>query len=196
MINLLSPESKRSIRAARLNVTLRMYLVLTFFVVAGMAGIYGTGFYLVASERSLSEQNKLASEQKLAQYAAATKAAETYRANLAIISRILSSEIVFSSFLTDTAAALPSNTILSNLTLSTAVKPGVKVGATSLEARAKSYEDVLRLKEFLDASKVFTDVSIVSTNRPEDVSKLTGIEKLYPFEAMLNVTINTKKEAR
>ncbi len=196
MINLLSPQSKRTIRAARLNVTLRMYLVLTFFVVAGMAGIYGTGFYLVASEKSLSQQNKLASEQKLAQFAAATKEAATYRANLAIINRILSSEIVFSSFLTDTAAALPSNTILSNLTLSTAVKPGVKAGATSLEARAKSYEDVLRLKEFLDASKVFTDVSIVSTNRPDDVSKLTGIEKIYPFEATLNVTINTKKAAQ
>jgi Tfp pilus assembly protein PilN len=193
MINLLSPESKRSIRAARLNVILRTYFILTLFVVAGMGGIYGVGFYLVANEKVLAEKDKSAGELQLAQYANATKQAETYKANLGVVKQILSNEIVYSEFLTSTAAALPSNTILSNLTLSSQVKPGTKPGATNLEARAKSYDDVLRLKEYLDKSGIFTNVSIVSTNRPDDLSKLTGIEKQYPYEATLSVIINTKK---
>jgi len=196
MINLLSPESKRSIRAARLNVTLRTYFVLTFLVVAGMGAIYGAGFYLVANEKAVAEKEKAAGSLQLAQYAAATKQAETYKANLAVVKQILTNEIVFSDFLTNTAAALPNNTILSNLTLSTAVKPGAKAGATNLEARAKSYDDVLRLKEYLDKSGIFTNVSILTTTRPDDISKLTGIERQYPFEATLSVVINTKKVGR
>ena len=196
MINLLSPEAKRTIRAARLNVMLRTYLVLTLLVVAGMAAIYGVGFYLVADEKAIAEKDKQAGELQLAQYAAATKQAEMYKANLAIVKQILNNEIVYSDFLTSTAAAMPSNTILSNLTLSTQAKPGVKAGSTALEARAKSYDDVLRLKEYLDKSGIFTNVSIATTNRPEDLSKLTGIDRIYPYEATLNVTINTKKVAR
>lgn len=193
MINLLSPESKRTIRAARLNVTLRTYFVLTLFVVAGMGAIFGVGFYLVANEKAVAEREKAAGELQLAQYAAATKQAETYKANLAVVKQILTNEIVYSEFLTSTAAALPSNTILSNLTLSTQVQPGAKPGSTTLEARAKSYDDVLRLKEYLDKSGIFTNVSLVTTNRPEDISKLTGLHRQYPYEATLSVTINTKK---
>lgn len=196
MINLLSPESKRSIRAARLNVILRIYLILTLFVVAGMGAIFGIGFYLVANERTLAEKERVAGELQLAQYAAATKQAETYTANLAVVKQILTNEIVYSEFLTSTAAALPSNTVLSNLTLSTQIKPGAKPGATTLEARAKSYDDVLRLKEFLDKSGIFTNVSIVTTTRPDDLSKLVGIQRQYPYEATLNVTINTQKVGR
>lgn len=193
MINLLSPDSKRTIRAARMNVILRNYFVLTLLVVAGMGSIYGVGFYLVANEKAIAQREKGEGELELAQYAAATKQAETYKANLAIVKQIMSSEIVYSQFLTDTAAALPPNTILSNLTLSTAAKPGTKPGTTSLEARAKSYNDVLLLKEYLDKSGIFTGVSIASTNRPDDLTKLTGIERQYPYEATLNVTINTAK---
>lgn len=193
MINLLSPESKQSIRAARLNVTLRRYFILSLLVAVGMGTIYGVGFYLVANEKALAEKNRSTGEQQLAQFAAATKQAETYKANLAVVKQILSNEITYSTFLTSTAAAMPSNTILADLTLSTAVKPGAKPGATILMARAKSYNDVLNLKEFLDRSGIFTDVSIVSTNRPEDISKLTGVERQYPFVTTLNVTINTKK---
>lgn len=197
MINLLSPESKRSIKAARLNVTLRMYFILSLFVVVGMAAIYGVGFYLVANERAVAERDRETGEVQLAQYKAATEQAETYKANLAVVKQILSNEIVFSTFLINTAKAMPSNTILSNLTLSTAVKSGGKAaGSTSLEARAKSYDDVLRLKEELDKSGIFTDVSIVSTTRPEDISKQTGINRLYPFEATLNVTIDPKKASQ
>lgn len=193
MINLLSPTSKRTIRAARLNVILRTYFVLSLFVLAGMGAIYGVGFYLVANEKAVAEKARASGELQLAQYAGATKQAETYKANLAVVKQILTNEIVYSEFLTRTAAALPANTILSNLTLSTAVKPGTKVGATNLEARAKSYDDVLKLKEYLEKSGIFTNVSLVTTNRPEDLSKLTGIEKQYPFEATLSVTINTQK---
>lgn len=193
MINLLSPDSKRTIRAARMNVILRNYLVLTLMVVAGMGSIYGVGFYLVANEKVIAQKEKDEGELGLAQYAAATKQAETYKANLAVVKQIMSSEIVYSQFLTDTAAALPPNTILSNLTLSTVTKPGTKSGATSLEARAKSYGDVLLLKEYLDKSGIFTGVSIASTNRPDDLTKLTGIERQYPYEVTLNVTINTAK---
>lgn len=196
MINLLSPESKRNIRAARLNVTLRTYLLLTLCVLVSMASIYGVGFYLIANEKAIAERDRAAGEVKLAQYAAATKQAETYKANLAVVKQILTNEIVYSDFLTQTAAALPSNTILSNLTLSTQIKPGAKPGATNLEARAKSYNDVLNLKEFLDKSGIFTDVSIVTTKRPEDFSKLTGIQRLYPYEATLSVVIDTKKVGR
>lgn len=196
MINLLSPESKRSIRAARLNVTLRGYLVLTLLVVTGIGSIYGIGFYLVANEKAVAQKEKEAGELQLAQYAAATKQADTYKANLAVVKQIMSNEIVYSQFLTDTAAALPPNTILSNLTLSTAIKPGKKPGATALEARAKSYADVLLLKEYLDKSGIFTGVSIVTTTRPDDLSKLTGIPRQYPYEATLNVTINTAKVGR
>ena len=51
MINLLSPSQKEQIRAARLNVQLRKYLLLSSFVTVAVLAVYGVGFYLVINDK-------------------------------------------------------------------------------------------------------------------------------------------------
>ncbi len=188
MINLLNPDSLKEIRAARLNIRLRRFAVLTLLIAVGIGGIYGVGFWLANHEKAVAQEQHDAALVKLQQYANVKTDAEAYRQNLATASKILSGEIVFSNFLIDTAQLLPPNTILSSLHLSTTANSS-KPGELSLEARGKSYADILALKGRLQSdASIFTDVRITSTGKIDE-STASTIEEKYPFWATFTVIL-------
>ncbi len=192
MINLLSPDSQRSLQAARLNVILRRYIVAVLFAALAIISTYGVGFWLSFSERNTAKVNFDAAEAKLAQSQSTIDTAATYAANLKIAKQILGSEITYSDFLVKTAQLLPAGTIISNITL-TSSKTVTK--DTRIEVRGKSYGDILNLKEKLGSSDLFSEVQLVNSTRPQDFSKLSGIQATYPFQAILSVVINPTKIA-
>ena len=188
MINLLSPDAKKQLRAARVNTILRKYFALLFLAAIVVVGIYGVGFFLVMNDK---DQAIIYREEQLAktnQYADVRKSVETYQANLKIARTILSTQVPYSQFLIETAKALPANTIMSNISLSTSIPSTQK--STVIQARAKSYDDVLKLKANLEASLLYDNVSITNTTMPTDSTiQASGVAATYPVLATLSAHV-------
>ena len=191
MINLLNPAELKQIRAARFNIRLRRYLVMTVLTIVVVAATYGVGYKFAKDEHSVAESRNQAAQKDLAAYSDVKDKSKTFRSNLEVAKKILSSEIVFSEFMTDVAKTLPPNTVLSDLTLTTkqTTSGTKKKGSTQLQARAKSYNDVLAIKGAFEQSPLFSDVSIASTSMASGNS-LVGVEAAYPYEVTLNLVIN------
>lgn len=188
MINIISPEQKREIRAARINVILVRYAVMLVSLAILIVLIYGIGFWLVGQEKQAVNDKLVSQMEQSKAYDAVEKEAENFRKNLTVAKSILSKETSYSTFLTTLANDLPSGTVVVNLSLggtSTAQK------GLNLDTRANSYAKVLELKNRLEQSTLFENVSIVSASRPDDIGILTGLEARYPYEASFNVKLST-----
>lgn len=192
MINLLNPIDVRELKAARVNVRLRRFVVLTFFAVGIVGTIYAVSFLIASNAYDEAVARSSATEEKLKDYETIKTEAKQYQSNLAVAKKILGSEITFSTFITDLAASLPPNTILESLTLSTK-SIGTLSGkpiTTLLSAKAKGYPDVIALKTNLEKrTDLFSAVRITSTalnNAPTD-----SLTKMYPYSVTFSVVIAT-----
>lgn len=193
MINILNPDQKRQIRAARVNVLLVRYAVMLISLAILIGAIYGIGFWVVGNEKKAVE-GKLASQSAESKaYEAVEKEAETFRQNLNIAKTILDKEISYSTFLTTLASDLPTGAVLVNLSIGgPASNAAAAQAGLTLDTRANSYVKVLELKNSLEQSELFENVSIVSASRPDDITNLTGLEARYPYEASFNVKLSVK----
>lgn len=194
MINLISTEQKRDIRAARINVTLLQYCIMLITLALVIGIIYGLGFWLVEQDRkAMNEKLQSQSEQSKA-YAAVEKEAETFRQNLSIAKQILSKEVSYSSFLTTLAKDMPAGALLTNFSIGGQQAAVVAQKGMTLDARTTSYAKVLELKASLERSTLFENVSIVSATRPSDIVGLSGLAAKYPYEVSLNVKLSSPTE--
>lgn len=192
MINLLNPQDLEQLRAARVNVRLRKYALATLLAIGVVAGIYAVGLKIADDQYAQAQTDNSSAEQQLAGFDTVKKEATTYQSNLIIAKKILGGEIVFSDFMTDVAKTLPPNTILSSLSLTTKSVQSAqkKAGSTQLNARAKSYNDILALKTKLEDSTLFSDVRIAQTTIPDSLVGKTGVELTYPYEVTFDLVIN------
>ena len=190
MINLLNPDDLKQLKAARLNVRLRSYLIWTVIALMGAAGIYAFAFKIASDDYQVAQQENSKAQEQLKKYDHLKNEAATFRSNLTVASKILGNEIRFSNFLISVATILPPNTILSDITLTTKKNPSpTGQTITQIKARAKNYDDVLKLKTNLEGSPMFSDVKIRSTSIPSDLKTLAGIEITYPYQAIFDVVV-------
>ena len=189
MINILSPAEKRDIRAARINVVLLRYCIAVVLLALLCGLIYGLGFWIIAQERTATLEKIEAQSNQSRAYAAVEKEAEIFRNNLAIAKSILSKETTYSSFLTTLAAGLPDGTVLTQLSVGDVNMSGPK-STIVIEARTSNYNKTLELKNSLERTSLFENVSIISTSRPEDITKLPGLEARYPYTASYSVKLS------
>lgn len=187
MINLISPEQKRTIRAARINVMLVHYAIALVSLGFLITSIYGLGFWLVSQEKAAVEAKLTSQTEQSRAYRAVEKEADAFRDNLKVAKAILSKEISYSDFLITLAGDLPNGAVVTNLSLggATATKSGM-----TLDARTNSYAKALELKSKLEESVLFEDVSITSATRPENIANLGGLEARYPYEVSYNVKLS------
>lgn len=177
MMNLLPPEEQRQLRAARANSLLLRYVIL-LFVVAGFLSlsVAVTYFYLTSTITSADEA--IAENQaKVSGYQDVKKSAETFRSNLTTAKQILNNEVTYTTFILKLASLMPAGTVLDKLALDSQTFGT----ATTLSASAKTYDDAIELKDALQASALFEEVSFQSivTN-----SNQNG----YPLTITFNVT--------
>ncbi len=161
MINLLSTESKKELKAARRNVVLRKYVFTTLFLVLVIAGSYAVGYGIMHSQETSYKQQIAEYAPQKASYSETLKQATEYNKNLAIAKSILGSELSYSSFTTLIAQTMPKQVILVGLNITTKdlAKP------VEIFFAAKSYSDVLATKEAFEKSPYFSQVQIRSTNK-------------------------------
>lgn len=191
MINLLSPEAKRDIRAARINVSLVQYcamlLILTFLI----SLVYGIGFWLVMQQKSTALQKLESQTVQAKQYEAYQKQADSFRQDLKTAKTVLDSSYSYSDFLLTLARDMPSQTIIDSITLGAADGSQTKASEIDVSARASTYAKVLELKGKLEASRLFENVNILSYSRPDDLASIPDYEKKYPYEVTLSVRLSS-----
>lgn len=183
MINLLPTEEKRQLRAARSNTLLLRYNILLIGVVACMLVAIGFTYIYLNTTKETAEATINENKAKVSNFAKVETEATTFRSNLATAKQILDREVVYTKVILEIAHTMPTGTILETLNLDSATFGT----ATTLTAKAKSYDQAIALKEALQKSTLFSDVHFESITLND--SDTTG----YPFTVNLSVTI--KKDA-
>ena len=182
MINLLPPDRKQELRSARVNVILRRYVMFEIIGIVLLGAITAGTYFIMDMTRANAEQEIADNQLRASDYSDAETRATQFRNNLSTAKGILDKEVRYSQVVLKIAQSIPDGIVLDTLTLdaSTFGTP------TSLTARAKSYQDSLRLKSEWEKSDVFDNVYL------ESVTRSTDSDSDYPVEIRINVTINTE----
>lgn len=182
MINLLPPNEKHEIRAARSNTLLIRYNIFLIGVVVFLLAAIGIVYVYLNNTKTSSEHTIQENQAKVVGYSAVQIQAQEFRNNLTAAKQILAGEVNYSKVTIKIASLMPKGTILENLNLDTKTF-GTE---TTLTARTKTYADALELKDSFQKSSIFSNVHFESIATSESASA-------YPITVSMNVTI--KKEA-
>lgn len=186
MINLLSTPQQRIYRAARLNLKLRNYLLLSLGLSVIIAAIFGGGLYLTLADRSAAEGLYEERKKSLAQYDGVKAEAESFVSDLKIAKAILSQEVRYSDLIVKISQTLPADTVLNSLILdkTTLAKP------LTLSARVATKGDAVTLKSALENSPLFDGVNINSVIE-EQISdgELNPMRVKYPVSVTLSMNV-------
>lgn len=190
MINLLPPDTKKQIKAARINVILVNYCSLIFITAVLLGAVLTLGFLADLNDEQLARQAKDASTEAASAYSATRKQAEDFAKDLGIAKTILASDVSFSQLILDISSVVPSGVILNNLSLGTSSQ-NVPI---DISGRAVSADAAIALKNSLDASPIFENVSIVNINQT-DIATINSPDPLfvrYPFVVSLKAQFTKK----
>lgn len=185
MINLLPDDTKKQIKAARLNSILVKYLfILLFasaFLILSCLGVY---ILLINSKPKAATSHQTSStsssQSNQSEYSIAKSQLDTITTNITNSKALLQNQVSYSNIIVSIGENLPPNVVLANLSLS-----NTNLGTPIvLSAKAKSSSDVAKTKDSLQKSQIFTNVGIQGEKTIPNDS--TG----YPISFSINLTIN------
>lgn len=164
MINLLGHDELRQLRASRLNIVLRRYVLLMILLSAFVIAAFGAGYYLLMQEETLAKSTIELHTDEKAKYNKEIEDAKNYTQNLAAAKSILSSEILLSDVVFKIGQTLPQGSVVQNLELSSAdlEKP------LTLQILTTSFDNAVRTKEAFGSSEYFDNANITSTSLIDD----------------------------
>lgn len=189
MINLLPPDDKKQLAAARTNTLLARYSVLLSIIVVFLA-LEVVGMYLVVDASTAQNESIIAeNEQKTAAYASTKQQAAVFSSNLATAKYILGKQAPYTRLIFALSTSLPEGSVLDTM----ALDPTTFGTPTTLTVKTQSYNKAVEVKAALQNAKIngktplFTSVSFQSLSASEELTSQ------YRFTAILNVTYS--KEA-
>lgn len=187
MINLLPEDSKKELRAARMNVTLLRYNIITVATL-GLLILVVVGFYVyLVSAQANAETAKRESDSQTDQYRDTANEAKTYRENLATAKQILDNQINYSSVIFDITKLLPRGVVLNSLNLSASDFGN----QTTITANAKDYAAVTNLKKnFEKKEKEKAKDMLFSNVYFQTIDNTDESNKEYPLKVSISVKIN------
>lgn len=178
MINLLPPDEKRQIRAARANTLLIRYNIASVIALLFIVAAIGFTYFYLSNAKSSAERTISENQSRVGSYGKVQAEAQQFRSNLATAKQILDKEVTYSKVAVSVASVLPPGVILKQLTLD-AQTFGTP---TVLAAEAKSYEAAIALKDAFQKSPLFTDAHFQNITNSSDTTSE------YPYSVNLNVT--------
>lgn len=198
MINLLPPETKRQVRAARMNVTLYRYCTLVITTALLLGAVFGVGFWATMNDKQLADHVKEENLAAAQEYAQTKAAAEEFAKNLATAKTILGSDVSFTDLIFAIAAVVPQGVVLNNLTLgSTSTTTTANAnGPIDISGRAVSYEQAVNLKNRLENSPIFENVNIANISKSDSTASASALTQKYPFAVSLKVQFTKKPGAK
>lgn len=165
MINLLNPDQKKQLRAARRNTIWLRYTLLTLASLIAINAVFGlTAWYIFGQENSYKSELSSNGDQRGSEYKKDKDAAVSFRNNLATAKTILDGTTNFSDVILAIASTVPSGCVMDNLTLSSQ-----SFGtAQNFPFKCKSQGDALQLKSSLQKNTaLFQNVNILSTTQED-----------------------------
>lgn len=185
MINLLPPEIKESMLYARRNTRLRRWAFGLFLSIIVIGATVAAGhLYLQQSIRSYTAQVKQGEEQLKIQKLEETQAqVQDLTNSLKLVVQVLSREVLFSKLLTQIGSALPSGSVLTDLSIN-------KVqGGLDLRAAATDYQTATQVQLNLQDpnNKIFEKADIVNIQCSTKTATTTGgtVAVQYPCTVQL-----------
>lgn len=182
MINMLPPNTKKELRAARANVTLLKYFFVLILAVAFLgSAVYGVHIYFNDAAAKAEELIELQSTNPTNQTQPIELEAQVLRSNLANAKAILDNGISYSRVLIAIANQLPEGVIIKDISLDqeTFDKPlQLNIFATSTETALKTESS------FGERPEIFSSISLQS------LSSSTSSDPQYPVSAAITFTIN------
>lgn len=184
MINLLPPSLKSDYNYGRRNMALRRYAIALAFGLLGVVLITSAGLFTM--QRSIASYNKqLATTQKHLndeKIDQTRKQAEDITGSLKLAVNVLSQEILFSKLLTQIGQVTPSNTILTDLSI-TQIGGGIDIKAKSMDITSATQ---LQVNLSDPKNQIFSkaDIQNISCNA-------SSSDPHYPCTVTLRALFNT-----
>lgn len=177
MINLLPQETKAQLAAARANRLLLRYNVLLLAAIGFLLAAIGLVYIYLGSAKAAAETAIANNIAKVGDYSAVEAEASSFKQNLSNVKQILDNDVTYTKVILEIANVLPAGVVLDTLNLDSTT-----FGTpTTLTTRVSDYPTVLALKDSLQKSSLFSNVSIQTIS-----SDGTG---QYPLTATFSVTI-------
>ncbi len=177
MINLLPPETKAQTNAARQNRLLLRYNIMLLAALGFLLLAMGVVYIYLASTKAAAEDTVTENIARAGNFGTVETEADAFRQDLSHAKQILDSDVTYTKVILEIANVLPRGVVLDTLSLDSE-----SFGSpTTLAANAVNYETVLRLKDSLQASTIFSNVSIQTISDSRSGA--------YPLNATLSVTI-------
>ncbi len=181
MINLLPEVNKKELRAARMNVLLLRYNVLTLITVALLLLIIGGFYAYLATSKFTAEASYAESKEKASAYSETKKEADEYRANLSTAKQILDNRVNYTAVVLGISEILPKGVVLDSITL-TQQDFG---NQTTISTSAANYEAISQLKKNFENSKIFSNVHFQTITESEN-----PIDDKHPINVLISVKVN------
>lgn len=183
MINLLPPEVRKSITYARRNTHLRSWITALLLAIVGTVGIVAAGhIYLQQSIRSYTAQVKQGKENLQQQRIEETqKQVQDLTNSLKLVTQVLQREILFSKLLVQIGGALPSGSVLTNLSINKLS------GGLDLQAAAIDYQTATQVQINLQdpRNKIFEKADIVNIQCSSGLDAADALQAKYPCTVQL-----------
>lgn len=177
MINLLPSEKKQGYLFARRNTIALRFIVGLSIGLVGIAVVVAGGLWFIGQQTDDYSEAIASSKATLAKQneASTISRVQGISDSLTLVVKVLNQEVLFSELLRQVGAAMPSGTVLRNLSLSSNL-----TGALDLEAQATDFKTAsqvqLNLKD--PKNRIFTSADIVSI-------KCGGTDPTYPCTVIL-----------
>lgn len=173
MINLLSLEERKQLKAARANSIFMRYVVMSLIVVAVIILELVGSYFMLMINQSNSRNTITNNQNQSSKFSSVKNKAETYRSNLSVAKYILDTQVPYTDILNAIASRLPNGASLSNI----AIDP-TTFGTTSVQIQTyvSSYTQAIEVKNSLQEAtigkvKIFDSVSLSATSHEPSDSK-------------------------
>ena len=181
MINLLSPEAKSEIRAARINILLVRYLLLLIAAGVFLIASLGVAFYYLQTIRTNAESTITENTEKEGTYSNVRSNTDSFNSSISDAKTVLEGQVNYSQIFLNIARTMPDGSALKSLkldkgSLSSPITLSVKL------ADERAARDIL--SNFKKASFV--------TNVTKGSVGLTS-DSAYPYSMDLSITLDKEK---
>lgn len=193
MINLIGPERKKHILAARRNsIWIRYIFLLLSTAVAIVIILGGASFYFYSQEQT--ENAKVTANEEKAftnEYKTQQSAVNTFKKNLKTAKTILDGETYYSAILLDVAKTMPKGSVLSSLRFDATTFQAEQ----SLEFKTKDVGTALALKKAFEENPPLSSQVRFSSVTKSDESNQEGPASSHPIQVTMFMKLSKPENA-
>lgn len=181
MINLIPTETKRQLRAARVNLILFRYTVVIGFTFAALALVFAGSYVLLTMTRDNSQGLLEANQSRAEAYSDTQAQVTALSANLGEAKTVLDQESSYVRTLENISQLMPTGTVMQQLDITEAALNGTT--PIELQVYATNGDAIVALRQNFQSSPFFSSVNV------ENISENSGGVEGYPASGTMKLTL-------